>query len=198
MENQIITWQVSLPCNEEEVWKVVVGWDNYAVSTHGRVYSFRFASFMQPQKVRKNTEHRKIRMSNNGNWKGIYVHRLVAIAFIPNPNNKAFINHIDGNPANNHVENLEWCTPKENTQHSYNMGFQKMPTQRARGEQRSKRLKDADVLAIKQLLLDKVSHSKIAGRFSVTSSTISAIGRGLTWNHISILSLITAGIAIQS
>lgn len=52
----------------------------------------------------------------------MYIHRLVALAFIPNPENKKFVNHIDTNRSNNHVDNLEWCTSKENNQHSMNLG----------------------------------------------------------------------------
>ena len=52
----------------------------------------------------------------------MYIHRLVAIAFIPNPENKKFVNHIDTNRENNSVDNLEWCTSKENNQHSINLG----------------------------------------------------------------------------
>lgn len=55
------------------------------------------------------------------NRKGIFAHRLIADVFIPNPDNKPFINHKDGDPQNNSVENLEWCTAKENTQHSYDV-----------------------------------------------------------------------------
>lgn len=54
--------------------------------------------------------------------KSFSVHRLVALHFIPNPDSKPFINHIDSNPSNNNVDNLEWCTQSENIQHAYNIG----------------------------------------------------------------------------
>lgn len=52
------------------------------------------------------------------------IHRLVAKTFIPNPNKKRIVNHIDGNKQNNNVENLEWCTDSENVRHSYSLGLQ--------------------------------------------------------------------------
>ena len=55
----------------------------------------------------------------DGNRKHISIHRLVAIAFIPNPDNKREVNHIDGNRRNNCVDNLEWVTPKENVNHAF-------------------------------------------------------------------------------
>lgn len=59
--------------------------------------------------------------------KQILIHRLMAIAFIPNTKNKPFINHIDGNKQNNALENLEWCTSSENAIHSYKNGLSKAP-----------------------------------------------------------------------
>lgn len=61
----------------------------------------------------------------NGKRKSYLVHRLVADLFIPNPNNKPFINHIDGNKHNNLVDNLEWCTRSENEKHAWKFGLKR-------------------------------------------------------------------------
>lgn len=62
-------------------------------------------------------------LSKNKKRKTYSVHRLIAFTYIPNPENKPDINHIDGNPLNNNVENLEWCTKKENMKHAINTGL---------------------------------------------------------------------------
>ena len=67
--------------------------------------------------------YRVISIMLNGKQKHIYVHRLLAEAFIPNELGKPQVNHIDGNPNNNSIENLEWVTAKENIQHAYNLGL---------------------------------------------------------------------------
>lgn len=64
-----------------------------------------------------------VSLSLNGKQKHFYVHRLVAETFIPNPKSKPQVNHIDGNPSNNHYSNLEWCTNSENIQHAWDMGL---------------------------------------------------------------------------
>lgn len=119
---------------------------------------------------------------NVGLWakgvnKTIRVHRAVALAFIPNPENKPDINHIDGNKINNHVSNLEWCTKKENNQHSRRLGLQKT----LYGERTSAaKLSNVQVLAIKDAISKGFKNKQIASYFRVDPSTISHIKIGKT------------------
>ena len=73
------------------------------------------------------TNYHRVTLSKDGKTKRYQVHRLVASAFIPNPYNKPFVNHIDNNGTNNRVTNLEWCTQVENMQHSSNQSRQDNP-----------------------------------------------------------------------
>ncbi len=90
----------------------------YKVSNMGRVkslcmYNNRYGKYCYRERILKpapnNIKHYNVVLSKNKEEKHFYVHRLVAQAFIPNPNNLPIVNHKDENPANNNVENLEWC-----------------------------------------------------------------------------------------
>ena len=72
--------------------------------------------------VSENTRYPNVGIGYNGETKTILVHRLVAQAFIPNPENKPNVNHIDGDTHNNHVSNLEWVTQSENVNHAIKIG----------------------------------------------------------------------------
>lgn len=97
-------------------WRKIEGFENYSVSDTGLVRNDTSGKYLKPQVTKG---HYYVHPCKNGKWRNIYVHRLVAMAFIPNSENKPQINHIDGNPANNCVSNLEWCTNKENQLHKY-------------------------------------------------------------------------------
>lgn len=122
-----------------EIFKDIEGFEGYyQISNLGRIKALR-------RKVKSPIRHNKyvykkeriryatknslgyynLKLYKKGIKRGFPLHRLLAIAFIPNPENKPFINHIDGNPSNNKIENLEWCTQSENIQHAYNIGRKK-------------------------------------------------------------------------
>lgn len=107
---------------QKEVWRTIEGYDNvYRVSNKGN-----FESCMNVGKHEKDNIWRRrkihvrkngyyvVSLTKNGKRNLLYIHRLVAESFIPNPDNKPQIDHIDGNKSNNHVFNLRWCTATEN------------------------------------------------------------------------------------
>lgn len=99
-------------------WKLIEGFDGiYSVSNYGEVRNNRTGKLMKPRKNEKG--YLRIGLTTNGKQKCMRVHRLVAQAFIPNPENKPEVNHIDFDKENNCVNNLEWVTCKENSDHSF-------------------------------------------------------------------------------
>jgi hypothetical protein len=99
------------------IWKEIENYEGlYKVSNNGKIINKN--SFISEGWVNNSYGHRKVRLFKNGKHKDFYLHRLVAKAFIVNINNKPCVNHIDSNPSNNNITNLEWCTQKENIEHA--------------------------------------------------------------------------------
>ena len=97
----------------EEIWKDIEGYEGlYQVSNMGRVRSLRKNIILRQGITRG---YKRVILSTNDIPKHYYIHRLVATAFISNPDNLPQVNHKDENKTNNCVDNLEWCTPKYNT-----------------------------------------------------------------------------------
>ncbi|WP_368679758.1 NUMOD4 domain-containing protein [Staphylococcus pseudoxylosus] len=117
----------------KEVWRDVLGYENlYEVSNYGRVRTHKnkqtwskqhqcWRKWKQRYLKNKTPKGRDVRVSlwKNGEHKDFLVHRLVAFAFIPIIQGKECVNHINGNPRNNRVDNLEWCNYKENQNHAF-------------------------------------------------------------------------------
>ena len=96
-----------------EVWKTVPGYSRYKVSTYGRVWTCYHGKIMKPQKCGKKYPSLNVR-TDEGKMRSVYVHRLVAQTFLPNPCGFDTIDHIDENHDNNRVDNLRWISRREN------------------------------------------------------------------------------------
>ena len=128
-------WVYSKPTSgssypNRELWKDVVGFEGlYMISSKGRVICVgsdksKIATISKNGdlilKQQDNRGYRKVLLTNGNRRITFSAHRLVAIAFIPNPENKPQVNHINGNKSDNSIENLEWSTSSENINHAFN------------------------------------------------------------------------------
>lgn len=186
------------PITEENIdclhrdWRLkkIMNYDEkYLVSANGKVYSLArrhlYKKGTRPQKGKWMSPLRNI---NNGYlsiilYKGdrntctrLYVHRLVAEAYIPNPDNKPVVNHKDNNRQHNCVNNLEWCTTLENVHHMIATGNFR------HGEKSGvAKLKKTQVLEIRQKLAKGEKQKDIAAGFNISRQTIGLIKNGKTW-----------------
>lgn len=176
---------------QEKIWKDVVGYEGYyQVSDCGLIKSLE-------RMVKYKENHlglRKERILKSNITKGGYVHvticidkmnktvkthRLVALAFIPNPEGKPSVNHINGIKHDNRVENLEWCTAKENTQHAYRTKL----NSGVKGEKSHlSKLKKEDIIKIRLMYKEGLySQAKLGAKFNVTQSQIYRIVNYINW-----------------
>lgn len=177
---------------EGEKWRHAKGFsDRYYVSNMGRIFTTSAhgkkdnPAIMRParsfDKRRNNWEYYKTIMDG----RTIIVHRVVAATWIPNPGNKPFINHINGDKADNRVENLEWCTTSENILHAYRTGLEK----KALGQKHhASKMTDEQVRQFKwEWAHDrKLSRKQYAEKLGVTEATIKDIIRGRSWSWLTV------------
>ena len=115
-----------------KVWSKIPG-SHYSVSINGEVRNDLTGQIKTPHK--NGSGYYDVHLYDNSKSTVHKIHRLVADAFIPNPEDKPCINHIDGNKTNNNVDNLEWVTHSENMKHAYRTGLAKPhPTYGMRGK----------------------------------------------------------------
>lgn len=164
----------------EEIWRDVLGYEGfYKISNLGRLMSLNRTDKKGSNIIMKPYQSRgyfQVNLKVKGIRKMKHIHRLIAIAFIPNPENKPHINHIDGNKGNNSMSNLEWCTPQENVRHAYDI---------LNVINKRRKLSKEDVFYILSLgnFSDKKS-LELSKIFNVSKSCISSIRRRTYYKNI--------------
>lgn len=98
--------------------KPINNFENYFITLDGKVINRTTKKYKKPISNHSGKGYLYVDLYKNGKRHRRYIHRLVAESYIENPENKLYINHKDGNPQNNNVDNLEWCTPLENVEHA--------------------------------------------------------------------------------
>lgn len=160
----------------------------YAITPSGKIWAypslrqFKEGTFLKPWLIGNGYE--QVKLFNKKMIKKFthfLVHRLVAQAFIPNPNLLKYVNHKNGNRRDNRADNLEWVTAKQNNQHAWNTGLY---THNGTSHYLAK-LDDTKVKNIRKLLQKmNFTQKQIAKRYKVSLTVISYIKLGKTWKHV--------------
>lgn len=166
----------------DEIWKPIKGFEGYyKVSNLGNVMGVRGGKNKTKRVSNMGYFYAELWKENKG--RKILIHRLVATAFISNPNNYPCVLHRDDNPKNNELDNLFWGSQKDNMQDCLRKGRNKNKV--FNGEKNGfSKLNDSQVKIIKENLLKGINCVQIARTFNVDRTTISQIKRGLAWKHI--------------
>ena len=166
-----------------EIWRDIDGTNGkYLVSNFGRVKSL----IRSKERIINGGKHKQgypmVLIRVKGKVKYCTVHRLVAKAFIPQPQGKNTVNHKDFNVANNHVNNLEWCTQGYNTRHAHANNRRK----NLRGEKHNmNKLKEVEILEIRELVENSdIPASDIARMYGIAASHIWAIKTRKVWGWL--------------
>jgi len=153
-------------------WAIIDGFPNYKISTDSEVV---FIPKNRPVSISVHKHgHRVVRLWNNNKTKLCKIYRLKAIAFIPNPENKREVNHLDGDRMNEELSNLEWATPSENMKHAYNNGLSKGTFQKG-SKHIFRKVSLEDIIQIREIRNGGSSLKEIGSKFNITPDHVCRI-----------------------
>lgn len=159
---------------EMEIWKPIPEFEQYYLCSNiGQIKNIRTNKLLSQYKNR----YCNVTLSKDKVHIPMGVHRIVAMTFLENLNNKPYVNHKDGNRYNNNVSNLEWVTAKENSEHAISTGLHKIKGV----EHPLNKLSEENVLFI---FNSELICKKLAEMFNISPSTCASIKSGRLWNHL--------------
>jgi hypothetical protein len=161
---------------ENEIWKQIPFEQNYEVSTKGRVRNKETGHIKSHRLAR--TGYPRVTLYPSG--KTYQIHRLVMLTFQPHLVNEC-VNHIDGNPANNNIENLEWCTLSHNMRHYSTKLVSKWV-----GQMNPSTNLDLETAKSIKIHLKVFTAREVADMFSLRYEMVRRIKTGQHWNHVKV------------
>ena len=172
----------------KEIWKQIKGFEGlYDISNKGRVRSWinKAGNKMKDpyiRKMRKNYGYVYCNLKKGDKYYAKRVHRLIAIEFIPNPQNKPCVNHKNGIKDDNRIENLEWVTHRENDIHAFKTGLRES----VKGEDNGhSKITEKDVIEIRDLCSNSsLTQREIGIKFGISQPVVSEIHNRRYWSHV--------------
>lgn len=167
-----------------EIWMKIKNYPKYMVSNIGRIKRV-YIGMPEADTIRKPVFNKKgyyrIQIRNDEGGRIWFLHRIVAEAFIPNPDNKPYVNHINGIKSDNRVENIEWCTNQENQNHAWKNGLKDSQL----GEKCNLSTTSEDDVRLVRLFHDTgKSISEISKTLSLSKRVVQSITSKTAWKHL--------------
>lgn len=162
-------------------WREIPGYPGYKASDDGRIASFRRnpSGYILSQHKSSNG-YMRVQLMRGGTGNCAGVHRFVAMAFIPNPNNLPEVNHKNGDKTDNRVENLEWVTSSQNHLHAYRV-LGKQPYAKGKHFDRRAKLSPTEVRLIRS---SNLGLSELSEYFGISESTVYNVRKKRTYKYV--------------
>lgn len=189
--------QMKLLPKQEKMISEINGFSNYYCTSEGNLFTRNWKNQGVTRKMKPAPDHKgylkTVMVDENGKHHAVRVHRVIAGAFIPNPKDKPFVNHINGVKDDNRVDNLEWATAKENTAHAIDNGLfsfsdsikSKNITPKKGELNGCSKLTEKEVKEIRRKFKPRIyTRDMLACEYKVKASTIKDVVIRKSWKHI--------------